>query len=145
ATSSSAATDTGTATLTLSITDRTLWTQTSYVACLSGTSMAAGASIGTYASTDATSTQTVAFTVTGGADQAKFAIDSSTGALTVAASNTLETTTKYVYIVELTATITGVLAEVTTVYVALACSSGAGQITALLGVLLMSVLPSLFC
>ncbi|XP_052814528.1 cadherin EGF LAG seven-pass G-type receptor 1-like [Mya arenaria] len=143
-TSTAASANTGTATLTLSVTDATVWTQSEYVACLSATSMAAGESIGTYASTDATSAQTVAYTISGGTDQNSFAISSTTGALTVAASKTLETTTKYLYTVELTATVASVTPGTTNVYVALECSSGAGQITGLLGALLMSVLTTLF-
>ncbi|WAR10751.1 hypothetical protein MAR_035837, partial [Mya arenaria] len=121
-TSTAASANTGTATLTLSVTDATVWTQSEYVACLSATSMAAA----------------------GGTDQNSFAISSTTGALTVAASKTLETTTKYLYTVELTATVASVTPGTTNVYVALECSSGAGQITGLLGALLMSVLTTLF-
>ncbi|WAR10141.1 hypothetical protein MAR_035217 [Mya arenaria] len=144
ATSDSGATDTGTATLTLSITDATEWSQSEYDACLSATSLAAGASIGTYNSTDVKSGQTVAYTNTGGTDTAKFTIGAASGELTVASSQTLETSTKYIYTVQLTATVSGVTPGTTTVNVKLGCSSGTSQITVLLCVLLMSVLTSLY-
>ncbi|XP_052814574.1 cadherin-12-like [Mya arenaria] len=136
----------GTAEITINIGDVTMWTSTGYTVCLTATSVTAGTSIGTFASTDALSTQTVAYTNTGGTDTAKFAIDGTSGALTVATSQTLETSTKYVYDVILTATVASVDPGTTTVYVVLdcSCSSGAGQITALLGVLLLSVLASLY-
>ncbi|WAR10718.1 hypothetical protein MAR_035794 [Mya arenaria] len=84
----------GTAEITINIGDVTMWTSTGYTVCLTATSV----------------------TAAGGNDMAKFAIDGTSGALTVATSQTLETSTKYVYDVILTATVASVDPGTTTVY-----------------------------
>ncbi|XP_052814527.1 uncharacterized protein LOC128241561 [Mya arenaria] len=144
ATEAANAANTGIATVTLTVTDAIVFGQSSYIVCLSSTEVAAGTSIGTFATTDATSTQTVAYTSTSGNDFAKFTVTSGTGAVVVASGVTLKSEEGWTYSFTITGTAGGVTGT-TDVSVGLGCASGAGQIASLLGILLLSVVTSLLC
>ncbi|WAR10738.1 hypothetical protein MAR_035814 [Mya arenaria] len=84
-------TDSGTATVTLSITDAVDITETGF--CLSASSYAAGSSIGTLKTDQSSAT----FATLAGTDAAKFAV-ATTGEITVATGQTVDVATKTYYI-----------------------------------------------
>lgn len=136
ATDSAGTANVGTASVTITVTDKVEFTST--VFCLSGTSLASGASVGTLA-TDTSSAVIVATLL--GTDAASFAITTA-GALTSSAALTTNTKTYYTFTASATdATITD--SGNVDIHVLLACSSGAGQIAALVGVLVLSVANAL--
>ncbi|WAR10748.1 hypothetical protein MAR_035824 [Mya arenaria] len=130
--------DTGTATVTLSITDSVQLTKTAF--CLSSSSVAAGTSVGTI------TTDETAVTYRGLCFVHSFYHD---WAITVATGVTLSSAKQVYYTFTMTATTTtsGVGASGTqNIYVLVNCdsdSSGAGQVAALFSMLLLSIATAL--
>ncbi|WAR10714.1 hypothetical protein MAR_035790 [Mya arenaria] len=134
--------NTGTATITLSVTDAVELTETGF--CLSASSYAAGSSIGTLKTDQSSAT----FATLAGTDQTLFSV-ASTGEITVATSQTVAVATKtyYTFTIVGSTTTTGVADSVATgIHVVMQCSSGsgAGQVVALISMLAVSVATHIF-
>lgn len=129
----------GTATVTLSVLDAVEFSPNGF--CLSGTSFAAGTSIGSLSSDQST---IVVTTTLGGTDSASFTMTAA-GAVTVATGVTLVSAQQGSYVFTTSATATGKQDSGTvSFYVLLNCSSGAGQVAALISVLVLSLASALF-